>query len=139
MSAAGAGGLLWLALGMVAARRHPHPVAGSARSAFAVVSAYLGAGVLARRIRRPRPPSRLRAGTLRRAPRNPSLPSEHAAAAFAGAISVTHLAPDKRTQLLLSAVLISLSRPWLGVHYLSDTVCGAALGTAVAKVVASQG
>jgi undecaprenyl-diphosphatase len=139
LSAAGAGGLLWLALAVVVARRRPHPAAGFARPAAAVVSAYLGAGVLARRIQRPRPPSRLRAGTVRRPPQNPSLPSEHAAAAFAGAISVAQLAPGKQTQLLPLAVLVSLSRPWLGVHYLSDTICGAALGTAVAETIAAPG
>jgi undecaprenyl-diphosphatase len=57
-----------------------------------------------------------------------SYPSAHAATSFAAA----HALPIPGIRLLAAAM--ALSRPWLGVHYPSDTVAGAALGTAVSEL-----
>jgi undecaprenyl-diphosphatase len=138
LSASGSLGLLWIALGVTMTRGRPARGKAVRRVAGSVWPAYFGAGLLARRVGRPRPAARLHARTLRRAPKNPSMPSEHAAAAFAGAISVSAVAPGNEERLLLLAALVSLSRPWLGVHYLSDTVCGAALGALIARLVTAE-
>ena len=60
-----------------------------------------------------------------------SFPSAHATTSFAAARAYRRVAP---APLLYSAALaFALSRPYLGVHYPSDVVAGAVLGTAVAE------
>jgi membrane-associated phospholipid phosphatase len=68
-------------------------------------------------------------------PHNGSMPSTHAASAFAAALAVGFVHPRLRWPLLVLATLIALSRVWLGVHYPTDVIAGAALGTAIAFVV----
>ena len=63
---------------------------------------------------------------------NRSYPSAHAATSAAGARVLAPLLPY--APLYATAVLLALSRPYLGVHYPSDTLAGAALGLAVAEL-----
>lgn len=60
-----------------------------------------------------------------------SFPSAHATTSFAAARAFRGLVPE--WALYGAAVAFALSRPYLGVHYPSDVVAGAALGTAVAE------
>jgi membrane-associated phospholipid phosphatase len=59
-----------------------------------------------------------------------SFPSAHASTSFAAARAYSGLLPP--FPLYELAVLFALSRPYLGVHYPSDVLAGAALGTALA-------
>jgi membrane-associated phospholipid phosphatase len=61
-----------------------------------------------------------------------SFPSAHATTSFAAARAFSGAAPAGG--LYAVAVAFALSRPYLGVHYPSDVVAGAVLGTAVAEV-----
>lgn len=65
-----------------------------------------------------------------------SFPSSHATNNFAMAVLVAHFYPVARPWLLLWAVLVAFSRVYVGVHYFSDLLGGALLGTAVAAGVA---
>jgi undecaprenyl-diphosphatase len=85
--------------------------------------------VLKRVCRRPRP----RVATLRSyAPAPPdqfSFPSGHTITAFAGAVSLMHFYPEAAPLLLLVAGSIAASRVLLGMHYPSDVIAGATIGT----------
>ena len=74
-----------------------------------------------------------------RVPRSRSFPSAHAATSFAGATRIAALVPGARRPLLAAATLMALTRPYLGVHYPSDVVAGAALGTLIALGLEAAG
>ena len=65
-----------------------------------------------------------------------SYPSAHATTSFAGARALAGVVPAATPALYAVAALMALSRPYVGVHYPSDIVAGAALGTAVAELAA---
>ena len=60
-----------------------------------------------------------------------SFPSAHATTSFAAARAYGRAAPA--APLYAVALAFALSRPYLGVHYPSDVVAGAVLGTAIAE------
>jgi undecaprenyl-diphosphatase len=67
--------------------------------------------------------------------RDHSFPSGHSATAFAGATMLAAYAPRLRVPLYALATLIALSRLYNGVHYPTDAIAGAALGTATALLL----
>ncbi len=66
-----------------------------------------------------------------------SFPSAHATTSFAAARAYGALMPA--TPLYAVALALALSRIYLGVHYPSDIVAGAALGTALAGAAETTG
>jgi membrane-associated phospholipid phosphatase len=63
-----------------------------------------------------------------------SFPAGHAATAFAGATLLTYLAPRLWPLFTAVAVAIGFSRVYVGVHYPTDVLAGAAIGLAVAGI-----
>ncbi|HZE03628.1 MAG TPA: phosphatase PAP2 family protein [Solirubrobacteraceae bacterium] len=63
-----------------------------------------------------------------------SFPSAHATTSFAAARAYGRLAPT--WALYAAAAAFAVSRPYLGVHYPSDVLVGALLGTLVAELLA---
>lgn len=64
-----------------------------------------------------------------------SFPSGHATIAFAMAVVLSRKEPKWKWMLFTLAVLISLSRIYLGVHYPLDVVFGAFLGWGIGRIV----
>jgi membrane-associated phospholipid phosphatase len=94
-------------------------------------SAYMGAGIITfgmkRLVGRKRP--------LDEVLGNPSLPSGHASIVFSVATILGYRYPKLRIPLYIGAGLVSFSRIYLGRHYTSDVVTGAAIGTATGVLV----
>jgi membrane-associated phospholipid phosphatase len=63
---------------------------------------------------------------------NRSYPSAHATTSMAAAVGLSEVLPPAPVWAVATA--LALSRLYLGVHYPSDTVAGAALGVAVAEL-----
>jgi membrane-associated phospholipid phosphatase len=70
-----------------------------------------------------------------RMPASSSFPSGHAASAFAFATAASAELPQASLPLYLLATIVGYSRVHTGVHYPSDVLIGAVLGSAIATVV----
>jgi membrane-associated phospholipid phosphatase len=64
-----------------------------------------------------------------------SFPSAHATTSFAAASAYSRAVPLASPLLYGAAILFALSRPYLGVHYPSDVVAGAVLGSATGRLL----
>jgi undecaprenyl-diphosphatase len=105
-------------------------------AAVSVALALLVAHVLATVIDRPRPfvahGATIHAFLAHAA--DPSFPSEHATAAFAIAVAVALRLRPLGALLALLALALAAGRVFLGLHYPSDVLAGAALGAAIAAL-----
>ena len=63
-----------------------------------------------------------------RRPLSYSFPSGHAASSFAAAPTISRLWPGGRAVVWVLAILVSVSRIYVGVHYPLDVIGGAILG-----------
>lgn len=101
---------------------------------FGAFVVLLVGGVIKRLAKRPRPftaPHGITAAIW--APgRARSFPSTHAATSVALAVSLALVGHPFAAVTALWALGVTLSRVWLGVHYASDVLAGAALGTVFA-------
>ncbi|HUZ83640.1 MAG TPA: phosphatase PAP2 family protein, partial [Gaiellales bacterium] len=68
-------------------------------------------------------------------PHDPSMPSGHALTAFACATVIGLLVPPVRLPAYGLAAAIAVSRVYLGVHYPSDVLVGAAIGCGLGVAV----
>jgi membrane-associated phospholipid phosphatase len=68
------------------------------------------------------------------APSSLSFPSAHATSSFAVATAMVRVDPAMAGALVV-ALLVSLGRPYLGMHYPSDVLAGALLGIVLGLIV----
>ena len=123
----------WAALGLTGAvarpdRRRPF-LAAAAVAPLAVLANYAVKLTIGRE--RPlvedHPP-------LARAPSKLSFPSAHSTSSVAGAVALGRVAPSARPALYVLAAAVCIGRPYLGMHYPSDVLAGAALGYAIGRL-----
>jgi membrane-associated phospholipid phosphatase len=119
---AGENGVLWFALAAVVRDR---------RAVRVVFAALLANTAVKQVVRRPRPVLGPELPPLAATVSGLSYPSAHAATSFAaaGALSLPSL------PLYAAAGAMALTRPYLGVHYPSDVLAGAALGVALERLL----
>jgi membrane-associated phospholipid phosphatase len=127
---AGEWGAAWVAIGLAGAL-----VDGERRARWLrtvpVAPAAVGLNYLVKvAVRRDRPRLR-RLPPLASAPSELSFPSAHATASLAAAVAMGRVSPGARVPLYALAGAMCLTRPYLGMHYPSDVLAGAALGVAI--------
>ena len=111
---------LLLALGMV-----PALAAAGRRAAFALVSSHLVVQLLKRTVTRSRPVMPTGVAALIQPPDRFSFPSGHAAASLSVALGLAMALPASIGVAVLGlAVVVGLSRCYLGVHYPGDVLAG---------------
>ena len=76
---------------------------------------------------------------LARAPSKLSFPSAHATSSMAAATAFGRVETRTRLPLYALALAICASRPYLGMHYPSDVLAGAAFGTLIGGLVPGVG
>lgn len=76
---------------------------------------------------------------LARAPSKLSFPSAHATSSMAAATALGRVEPRARVPLYALAAAICVCRPYLGMHYPSDVIAGAALGIALGSLAPGVG
>jgi membrane-associated phospholipid phosphatase len=127
-------GAVWLAIGTVGWAVDPPRRARWRRAATSVSSTYALNMAIKQAVRRPRPHLE-GLPPLTSTPTQLSFPSAHASTSIAGAIVYARLGLPAGPLYGLAAGL-ALSRLYLGVHYPSDILAGALLGTLVGTVAA---
>jgi undecaprenyl-diphosphatase len=85
-------------------------------------------------LRRQRPFVREVARVVGRRPVDTSFPSGHTAGSFAAAVALSCFYPRDAPMLLGTATAVGLSRVYLGLHFPSDVLVGAGLGSAVGLI-----
>jgi membrane-associated phospholipid phosphatase len=135
-TATGEWGALWIALSLVGATL-ARDRRGAWLAAAAVAPLALTLNYAVKRTVRRRRPDLPNLPAFGRVPLTLSFPSAHAAMSFAAAEAIGALAPRGRVPLLAAATLMALTRPYLGVHYPSDTLAGSLLGVAVGRAAGS--
>lgn len=76
---------------------------------------------------------------LARAPSKLSFPSAHSTSSMAAATALGRVEPRTRVPLYVLATAICVGRPYLGMHYPSDVIAGAAFGIVLGGLVPGVG
>jgi membrane-associated phospholipid phosphatase len=124
-------GILWYSVSAIGAVACPSQRRTFGRAAAIVFGSFVANQAVKLLVRRPRP-NLPDLPPLVHTMSNRSYPSAHATTSTAAAVALSPVLP--RGPLFAVAGALALSRLYLGVHYPSDTLAGAALGVAVAEL-----
>jgi membrane-associated phospholipid phosphatase len=124
-------GILWYSVSAIGAVVAPDNRRTFGRAAALVFASFVANQAVKFLVRRPRP-NLPDLPPLVHTMSNRSYPSAHATTSAAAAVALSRALP--RGPLYAVATALALSRLYLGVHYPSDTLAGAALGVAVAEL-----
>jgi membrane-associated phospholipid phosphatase len=124
---------LWLVIGAAGSLAGPSERRAPFRRATALVAATYGLNTALKLVIRRRRPQLTDLPPLARTPTRYSFPSAHASTSFAAALAYSR-AGLPAAPLYALAKAMALSRLYLGVHYPSDVLAGAVLGSAMAAV-----
>ena len=132
----GNGGFLWILTGLILLVQKKHRKAGILVLASLAMEILFCNVYLKNAVAAPRPcdlnPS---VALLIPKPSDYSFPSGHSLIGFAGAVSIWRMHPRMGSWFLALAGLIAFSRLYLFVHFPTDVLAGAAIGTALAFLV----
>jgi membrane-associated phospholipid phosphatase len=126
-------GALWLAIGATGSVLQPERRSEWRRATAVVAGAFVLNTAVKLVVRRKRPQLR-GLPPLVPTPTQLSFPSAHATTSFAGAGAYVRLGLPA-VPLYGVATALAVSRLYLGLHYPSDSLAGAALGTIAARLV----
>jgi undecaprenyl-diphosphatase len=133
LAQAGENGLLWHAIALGGAALGGRGRRDAYFRAMKIVLATLVANTVVKQtVRRARPVLEEELPALTPVLSGRSYPSAHSSTSFAGARALAS-AGLPAPPLYVVAAAMALSRPYLGVHYPSDIVAGAALGDAIGR------
>jgi membrane-associated phospholipid phosphatase len=123
---------VWLAIGLVG-QAVDAPRRGGWRRATGTVAGMFALNTAIKLVVRRRRPQLAGLDPVVATPTTLSFPSAHASTAFAGALAYSRVGAPALPLYALAAGL-SYSRLYLGVHYPSDVLAGALIGTAFASL-----
>jgi membrane-associated phospholipid phosphatase len=132
-SSLGEHGIAWLAISAAGAALDEDRRDAFLRAGATVAGSFIANQAVKFIVRRPRP-NLPDLPPLIKTMSNRSYPSAHATTCGAAAVALGRLLPA--APLWVAATVMALTRPYLGVHYPSDSVAGFALGVAVAELAA---
>ncbi|MEA2429277.1 MAG: hypothetical protein QOF37_2905 [Thermoleophilaceae bacterium] len=124
-------GAVWYAICGAGAALQPERRRHYARAAATVAGSFVANQAVKLVVRRPRP-NLPDLPPLIHTMSNRSYPSAHATTCGAAAVALGALLPE--APIWVVAITMALTRPYLGVHYPSDSVAGFALGVAVGEL-----
>lgn len=125
----GDAGLIWILMGISLAISKKYRKVGFMVLGALILGLILGEGILKNIIQRDRPFIDLEGiNMIIKAPTSYSFPSGHTTSSFAAAGVIAMNFKNKSIYVFTLAILIALSRLYLGVHYPTDIIAGIILG-----------
>lgn len=124
-------GIIWIIISIALLCTRKYRKAGMVSIVALIIGALLGEVFLKNLFKRNRPFMVMEGiKTVVKLPTTYSFPSGHTTSSIAAMLSIVNNVKDKflKVFVIVSAILITLSRLYLGVHFLTDILGGIALG-----------
>lgn len=128
----GSGGFIWIAVTVVMLAKKNTRKTGVKMAVSLLLSLLLCNIILKPLVDRVRPYEAVNVDIIIGKPSGASFPSGHSSSSFAAAVTLLRSRSRGALAAVILAALIAFSRLYLYVHYPSDVLCGALLGTAIA-------